>query len=303
MSTIDIHPAVQDALAAGLPVVALESTVICHGLPYPDNLGIAREMEAAVRQNGATPATIAILRGRVNVGLDADQLKQLARAEGVRKCGPRDIPIAVARGEDGATTVAGTMAITHQVGIRLFATGGIGGVHRGSVFDVSADLNELGRTPVGVICAGAKSLLDLPATLEVLETHSVPVIGYRTAEFPAFYTPHSGLPVTVSVETPAEVVEILLAHWSLDLGGGVLVAVPVPAAEALPAGEAEAAIVEANRRVKRAGISGPAVTPYLLAEIATITRGRSVAANRALLINNARLAADVAVALAERERG
>jgi pseudouridine-5'-phosphate glycosidase len=301
MSMLGTSPVVREALAAGRPVVALESTVISHGLPFPDNLAIAREMEAAIRgapPSGATPATIAILGGQITVGLDDAQLERLAQSEGVRKCSRRDIPIAVARGEDGATTVAGTMVVAHMAGIRLFATGGIGGVHRGHPFDVSADLLELGRTPVCVVCSGAKSLLDLPATLEVLETQGVPVIGYRTSQFPAFYTCGSGLPVTARAESPADVGAILRARESLGYSGGLLVTVPVPPADALPCEEAEAAIAESIRRADHAGITGPALTPFLLAEIAAITDGRSVAANRALLINNCRVAAQIAAALA-----
>jgi pseudouridine-5'-phosphate glycosidase len=299
VSQLRIAPAVREALAAGRPVVALESTVISHGLPYPDNLAIALEMEAAVGAAGALPATIAILSGQIVVGLDAAQLERLALAEGVRKCSRRDIPVAVARKEDGATTVAGTMVLAKMAGIRLFATGGIGGVHRGHPFDVSADLIELGRTPVCVVCAGAKSLLDLPATMEVLETQGVPIIGYQTDVFPAFYTPDSGLPVTVRTNSPAEVAALLRARESLaELGGGMLVTVPVPAADALPPAEAEAAIAEAVSRADAQGVVGPAVTPFLLAQIAEITAGRSVRANRALLLNNCRVAAQIAVALA-----
>ncbi len=294
---------VKEALAAGRPLVALESTVISHGLPFPENLAIAQEMEAAVLDAGAVPATIAIIGGRITVGLTPDQLDELARARRVRKCSRRDIAIAVARGEDGATTVAGTMAIAHMVGIRLFATGGIGGVHRGHPFDVSADLVELGRTAVCVVCAGAKSLLDLPATLEVLETQGVPVVGYGTDAFPAFYTPDSGLPVTVCVDTPAEAAALLQAQESLpEPRGGMLVTVPVPPADALRRAEAEAAVVEAVRRADAQGMAGSAVTPFLLAQIAEITGGRSVRANRALLLNNCRVGAEIAVALAQ-QRG
>ena len=299
MSDLKITPAVRDALSAGQAVVALESTVISHGLPYPDNFVIAREMESAVRSAGALPATVAILGGEVMVGLNEDQLGRLAQAQGVRKCSRRDIPIAIARQEDGTTTVAGTMVVANMAGIRLFATGGIGGVHRGHPFDVSADLLELGRTPVCVVCAGAKSLLDLPATLEVLETQGVPVIGYQTAEFPAFYTPSSGLPVTVQLDSPSEVAALLHVRDLMNDGsGGTLVTVPVPAADGLPRDEAEAAIAEAIRRADEQGIAGPAVTPFLLTQIAAITGGRSVAANRALLLNNCRVAAGIAVALA-----
>ncbi len=297
MSNLKIHPTVQDALTARRPVVALESTVISHGLPYPDNLAIAREMEAAVRQAGALPATIAILQGKITVGLDDRQLEELARAQGVRKCSRRDIPVAIARRENGATTVAGTMVIAQMVGIRIFATGGIGGVHRGHPFDVSADLLELGQSSVCVVCAGAKSLLDLPATLEVLETQSVPVLGFQTAEFPAFYTPNSGLPIPVRIESPEGVAAILQTQQTLGYQGGTLVTVPVPPEKALPRDEAEAAIAEAIRRAGDQGITGSAVTPFLLAQIATITGGQSVATNRALLLNNCRGAAQIAVAL------
>jgi pseudouridine-5'-phosphate glycosidase len=289
-------PEVQEALATGRPLVALESTVISHGLPYPENLVVARAMESAIRDQGAIPATIAILRGEVCIGLTDNQLTRLAEASGVRKCSRRDVPVALAQRQDGATTVAGTMVLAHLTGIRLFATGGIGGVHRGHPFDVSADLMELGRTPVCVVCAGAKSLLDLPATLEVLETQGVPVLGYQTDQFPAFFTPASGLPVTARADTPADVAAILDRQVELGYSGGTLVVVPVPAEDALVPGEAEDAIVEAVRRADAAAIFGPALTPYLLAQIVQITGGRSLAANRALLFNNCRVAAQVAVA-------
>lgn len=298
MSVMSVAPEIQQALADGAPVVALESTVISHGLPYPDNLEIAREMESAVRRAGAQPATIAILAGQITVGLDDSQLQRLAQASGVRKCSRRDIPVAVARREDGATTVAGTMVIAHKAGICVFATGGIGGVHRGHPFDVSADLLELARTPVCVVSAGAKSLLDLEATLEVLETQGVPILGYQTNEFPAFLTPSSGLPVTATVHSPADVVAILNTQATLGYTGGTLVAVPLPASEALPDAEMEAAVSEAVHRADTAGIAGPAVTPFLLSEIARITQGRSVRANRSLLLNNCLVAAQIAVGLA-----
>lgn len=301
MSNLRIHPTVQAALNAQRPVVALESTVISHGLPYPDNLAIAREMEETARKAGALPATIAILQGRITVGLDDRQLEELAQTPGVRKCSRRDIPVAIARKENGSTTVAGTMLIAQMAGIRLFATGGIGGVHRGHPFDVSADLLELGRSAVCVVCAGAKSLLDLPATLEVLETQSVPVLGFQTDEFPAFYTPSSGLPLSVRVDSSEAVVAILRSQQALGYPGGTLVTVPVPADQALTRQEAEGAIAEAIQRADAQGISGSAVTPYLLTQIADITEGRSVAANRALLLNNCRVAAQIAVALSAGE--
>ena len=293
-----IHPKVQAALDAGQPVVALESTLITHGLPHPKNLEVARALETAVREAGAVPATIAILSGQIHVGLTDEQLAYLARAENVRKCSRRDLPIVVGRGEDGATTVAGTMMVAHMAGIRVFATGGIGGVHRGHPFDVSADLLELGRTPVAVVCAGAKAILDLPLTLEVLETQGVPVIGYTTDEFPAFYTRSSGLPVDVRCDTPEQVAAILRAPQALNLAGGVLVAVPVPADAELPAAQAEAAITRALSEADARGITGKAVTPFLLARVSELTGEASLRANVVLLLNNARVAAAVAAALA-----
>jgi pseudouridine-5'-phosphate glycosidase len=293
-----IHPKVQAALDAGQPVVALESTLITHGLPHPQNLEVARALETAVREAGAVPATIAILSGQIHVGLTGEQLAYLARAENVRKCSRRDLPIVVGRGEDGATTVAGTMMLAHIAGIRVFATGGIGGVHRGHPFDVSADLLELGRTPVAVVCAGAKAILDLPLTLEVLETQGVPVIGYTTDEFPAFYTRSSGLPVDVRCDTPEQVAAILRARQPLNLVGGVLVAVPVPADAELPAAQAEAAITRALAEAEARGITGKAVTPFLLARVSELTGEASLRANVVLLLNNARVAAAVAAALA-----
>jgi pseudouridine-5'-phosphate glycosidase len=287
-------PRVAEALAAGQPVVALESTLITHGLPYPDNLDTARAIEAAVYEAGALPATIAILHGQITVGLDDAQLEYLATAKNVRKCSRRDIGIAVAQGLDGATTVAGTMIIAAKAGIQVFATGGIGGVHRGHPFDISADLEELGRTPIIVVCAGAKSLLDLPLTLEQLETRGVPVIGYGTDELPAFYSGSSGLPVDVRADTPKEIVTIVRARRALGIEGGELVTVPVPVADELPRAEAEAAIAQATRLADESGITGAAVTPFVLAKIAELTNGRSKRANVALLLNNARVAARIA---------
>jgi pseudouridine-5'-phosphate glycosidase len=280
-------------------VVALESTLITHGLPRPKNLEVARAMEAAVREAGAVPATIAILGGQINVGLTDPQLEYLAGAEDVRKCSRRDLPIAVGRGEDGATTVAGTMLIAHMAGVRVFATGGIGGVHRGHPFDVSADLLELGRTPVTVVCAGAKAILDLPLTLEVLETQGVPVIGYGTDEFPAFYSRSSGLPLDVRCDTPQEVAAILRARDTLGLPGGVLVTVPVPPDDELPASQAEEAITRALAEAEAQGVTGKAVTPFLLARVSELTGEASLRANIALLLNNARVASAIALALSK----
>jgi len=298
MSThLKFHPEVAAALLDGRPIVALESTLITHGFAPPDNLRVAREIEAAVRGAGATPATIAVLAGQITVGLDEDQLRALAGAGAARKVSRRDLGVAVARREMGATTVAGTMLVAHLAGLRVLATGGIGGVHRGHPFDVSADLLELAQTPVVVVCAGAKSLLDLPLTLEVLETHGVPVIGYGTDELPAFFSRSSGLRLEARADTPAEVAAIARAREALGLPGGMLVTVPLPAEAELPRGEAEAAIDEAVRRADEAGISGAAVTPFILARVAEITGGRSVQANIALLLNNARVAAGIARAL------
>ncbi len=299
--SIQIKPEVADALQVQRPVVALESTLITHGLPYPDNLATARAIEAAIRDTnvGAVPATIAILHGQIIVGLDDAQLEYLATAKGVRKCSRRDIGIVVAGRLDGATTVAGTMIVAALAGIGVFATGGIGGVHRGHPFDISADLEELGRTPVTVVCAGAKSLLDLPLTLEQLETRGVPIIGYATDELPAFYSRTSGLPVDVRADTPEEVAAIVRARRALGLGGGELVAVPIPvsAADELPRAEAEAAIAGATKLADESGVTGAAITPFVLAKIAELTDGRSKRANVALLLNNARVAAHIAHAL------
>ena len=278
-------------------MVALESTLITHGLPRPKNLEVARAMEATVRESNAVPASIAILGGQITVGLTEDQLAYLAEAENVRKCSRRDLPIALARGEDGATTVAGTMMVAQMAGIRVFATGGIGGVHRGHPFDVSADLTELGRTPVTVVCAGAKAILDLPLTLEVLETQGVPVIGYGVDEFPAFYTRSSGLPIDIRCDTPEEVAAIVRARNALGLAGGTLVTAPIPEGDELPADEAEAAVTRALTEAEAQGIQGRAVTPFLLARVSELTGEASLQANVTLLMNNARVASAIALAL------
>lgn len=292
-----IAPAVRRALDAGGAVVALESTVISHGLPYPTNLETAQRCEAAIRDEGATPATVGIIGGVLTVGLSEDQLQVLAQAEGVRKVSRRDFGIALARGEHGATTVAGTMIAAHMAGIRVFATGGIGGVHRGDAGDISADLPELAQTPVAVVCAGAKSILDLPRTLEWLETAGVPVIGWQTETFPAFYAVSSELPVDVRVETAQEAAAIVQAQWSAGLRGGALIAVPPPGDLALPDDEMEAAIAQALADEEREGVTGKHITPYLLAKVAEITGGRSMAVNLALLEQNARIAARIAKAM------
>ncbi len=283
--------------------VALESTVISHGLPYPDNLKLAHEMELIIRQHGADPATVGVIRGELIAGLSPQQIERLAAAPDrpVSKVSRRDLPIVVARKLDGATTVAATMWIAHRAGIELFATGGIGGVHRsrtpGPSTDVSADLQELAQTPLIVVCAGAKAILDLPATLEYLETHGVTVIGYRTEEFPAFYSRGSGLPVDICCNSPQEVADIWRAKRALDLAGGLLVAVPVPAEDEIPAAQIEPQIEQALADSAAAGLRSAEVTPYLLRRIAKLTGDRSLHANLALLRNNARVAAAIAVAL------
>ena len=283
--------------------VALESTVISHGLPYPDNLKLAQEMEAIIRRHGAVPATVGVIGGELIAGLSPQQIERLATASEteVHKVSRRDLPIVVARKLDGGTTVAATMWIAHRAGIELFATGGIGGVHRsatpGPSADVSADLQELAQTPMIVVCAGAKALLDLPATLEYLETHGVTVIGYGAEEFPAFYSRSSGLPVDLCCNSPREVADIWRAKQALDLAGGLLVAVPVPDEDEIPAAQIEPIIEQALADGEDAGLRSAEVTPYLLRRIAELTGDRSLRANLALLRNNARVAAAIAVAL------
>ena len=297
-NSLQFHPEVREALESRRPVVALESTLITHGLPYPVNQEVASGMEKAVRDAGAVPATIAVLKGQITVGITADQLAYLAQARDVRKCSRRDFPIVLARRGDGATTVAGTMIVAHMAGIRMFATGGIGGVHRGHPFDVSADLLELAQTPVAVVCAGAKAILDLPLTLEVLETHGVPVVGFQCSNLPAFYTRDSGLPLDIRCDTCEEVAAILRARDALGFRTGTLVATPVPAAHELPAAVAETAIAQALREAEAKGVRGKEVTPFLLARVSELTHEESRTANVALLENNARVAARIAQALA-----
>ena len=287
------------------PLVALESTVISHGLPYPHNLQLAQAMEAIVRQHGAEPRTIAILHGELLAGLTEDQLETLATAKDVRKVSRRDLPIVTARKMNGATTVATTMWIAKRSGIEVFATGGIGGVHRSSSgaqggalgMDISADLEELAQTPVIVVCAGAKAILDLPATLEYLETRGVTVIGWQTETFPAFYSRSSGLPVDIRVESAAEVAEMWRAKRKLGLPGGMLVAVPIPEEDEIPAEEIEPTILQAVAEVEQKQLRSALVTPYLLSRLAELTGERSLRANLALLKNNARVAGQIAVEL------
>lgn len=299
-------------------LLALESTVISHGLPYPQNIAAARRFEQIAREHGAEPRTVAVIGGELRAGLSDEELELLARSPDVRKLSRRDLPIAVARGWHGATTVATTMWIAARHGIRVFSTGGIGGVHRSQVAggtlqvaervgqpagalmgaDVSADLPELAQTPVAVVCAGAKAILDLPATLEWLETWGVPVVGYGTDEFPAFYSRSSGLPVDVRVDTPKEAAAIVEAKRKLGLPGGVLICAPVPAEYELPAAEANAAIEQALAEADAQGVRGKAITPFLLARIVELTGERSLRANLALLENNVRIGAQIAAALA-----
>lgn len=294
-----IEKSLSQSRGGGVPLVALESAVITHGLPRPENLRLAQALEAEVRAQGAAPATIALLDGKVHIGLSSDELERLAALDGTRKISLRDFGIAVAGGLSGGTTVAATLFAAVQAGLRVFATGGIGGVHRGAPFDVSADLPQLGRSPVLVTCAGAKSILNLPATREVLETQGVPVIGYRTDAFPAFYTRDSGLPVDFRVETPEEAAAVALGHWEAGLRSAVLLVVPPPAEEALEETEMEAAIQAALDEAETKGVHGAASTPFLLAKVSELTGGDSLRANLALLRSNARVAGQVARAMGD----
>ena len=286
------------ALARGAPVLALESTIVAHGLPWPDNLEIGRELEAAARDAGAVPATIALFDGVARIGLSDAQLERLAReAHGFVKAGAADLPVILARGGNAATTVSATATLAARAGIRVFATGGIGGVHRGDALDISSDLATLARTPIALVSAGAKAILDLPRTLEVLETLGVLVIGYRTDGFPAFYTRDSGLRLEHRCDTVDDLARVLEARWALDQGG-VLIANPIPEEAALPAAQIGTAIEDALALAARDGISGKALTPFLLSELARTTGGASVRANRALALNNVRVGAALAKACA-----
>jgi pseudouridine-5'-phosphate glycosidase len=301
MNKADIHlpEHVRAAREANRPIVALESTVISHGLPYPHNLELARAMEAEVRAAGATPATVGVVGGVPTVGMNAEQLEHFSQASGILKLSRRDIGYAVALKRDGATTVAATMALAALAGVEVFATGGIGGVHRGAreSWDISGDLTELARTPVLVVCAGAKAILDLGATLEYLETSGVPVLGLATDEFPAFYSASSGLPIPARADNTAEVAAVWRAHRALG-GAGMLLAVPPPADVALPRGAVAWAIVRALERAAAADVRGQAVTPFLLSAVAEETHGESMRTNIALLRQNARVAAQLACELA-----
>ncbi len=296
---LDVNPEVAAALAAGKPVVALESTIISHGMPYPQNVETALNVERIIRENGAVPATIAIIGGRLKAGLTAEEIEYFGRkGRAIHKASRRDLAVLCAKGEDGATTVTTTMMIAHMAGIRFFATGGIGGVHRGAetTMDISADLEELGRTPVMVVCAGAKSILDLGLTLEYLETKGVPVLGYQTEELPAFYTRKSGFGVDYRMDSPEELAAAFKAQNDLALGGGMLVTNPIPAEYSMPKDVIDAAIDQAIAECSAKGIKGKETTPFLLARVAEITGGDSLASNIRLVYNNARLTAQTAVA-------
>lgn len=293
---------VKRAMNISLPIVALESTVLTHGLPRPQNLQLAHDMERAVREQGATPATIGFLDGYLHIGLSEGELDRLANEREPYKVGPRDFATVITQEACGGTTVAGTMLACKQANLKVFATGGIGGVHRESSFDVSADLQALASIPMIVVCAGAKAILDLPVTLEYLETMSVPVIGYGTDEFPAFYSRDSKLGVSLRLDTPADIVEFAKAHWSAGLQSAVLVANPVPMADAIPASDLKPLIEQASAEAKEKKIHGQQVTPFLLQRINALTRGKSMQANLALLLNNARLAAQIAKAIRTSER-
>lgn len=294
---LDLHPDVATALAEGRPVVALESTIVAHGIPWPQNAETALAVEAEVRAHGAVPATCAIVQGRLKAGLRADDIERLARGGAqVAKASRRDVALLVARGGTGATTVAATMMVAALAGIRVFATGGIGGVHRGAPtsFDISADLRELACTPVAVVCAGAKSILDLGLTLEYLETRGVPVIGYRTDTLPAFYTRDSGLRLEARLEAPAEVAGVMKTHWDLGLGG-LVIANPIPAEFEMPKEVVDRAIEQACAEADAQGVSGKAITPFLLERVSALTGGDSLQSNIQLVLNNARLASAIAV--------
>ena len=291
---IHINPEIESALAARKPVVALESTAIAHGLPQPQNLETAQRLEQIIRDENAIPATIAVLRGKFCVGLDSRQLEHLATSADIRKISTRDLAVAVANEWDGATTVASTLRIAQRAGIKVFATGGIGGVHRGSLPDVSADLPELTQTPMIVVCSGAKIVLDLPATREWLETYGVTVVGYGCDEMPGFYSRHSGLPIDVRCDSPAAVTVLFNAQRGLGVTGALLVTVPVPAAAEIPDEELKSILDQSLRDAERSHVSGRELTPFLLARMAQLSKGTTLRANIALLENNARVAAQIA---------
>lgn len=296
-----IHPEVAEALAENTPIVALESTIISHGMPFPRNIETAHQIESAVRQAGAIPATIALIAGAAHVGLTEPSLERLAKESGVAKVSRRDVGAILASGQTGATTVATTMLIAHRAAIHVFATGGIGGVHRGigTTLDISADITELGHTPVAVVCAGAKSILDLPNTLEALETAGVPVVGYQTDEFPAFFSRGSGLPVSVRLDTPAGIAAMLDAHWGFGMNAGVVVANPISEDDALPLADVDRIVAEALVAAETQGVTGKDITPFLLAYLNDSSGGATLQANIALVLSNATLAAQIAAELSQ----
>jgi pseudouridine-5'-phosphate glycosidase len=298
-----IAPEIKIALDLGTPIVALESTVITHGLPHPQNLQLARDMEKNVRDAGATPATIALLDGMIHIGLSDEELVRLADSESTLKVSHRDFATAIVKKANGGTTVAGTMYAANMTGIKVFATGGVGGVHKESAFDISTDLRSLAEIPTIVVCAGAKAILDLPATLEYLETMGVPVVGYGTDEFPAFYSRESGLGVSVRLDSPKEIAEFAKAHWDLGMKGGILVTNPIPEADSIPAAKLEPIIAKASIEAIEQGIHGQKLTPFLLGRISELTKGKSMKANLALLLNNAKLAAQIATELSGKKKG
>jgi pseudouridylate synthase len=301
---LDFHPDVQQALKDGFPVVALESTIISHGMPYPENVQTAREVEAIIREHGAVPATIGIIDGRIKIGLTDEELESFGQSQDVQKVSRRDLPYVVSQKKHGATTVAATMIAAQMAGISVFVTGGIGGVHReGEVtMDISADLTELAQTSVAVVCAGAKSILDLGRTLEYLETQGVPVIGYQTEHFPAFYTRESGFGVDSRLDAPEDVAALMHAKWELGLAGGLIIANPVPEAHALDADAMEQNIQRGLEEAKEQGIKGKDVTPFLLGRMKEITVGQSLVTNIALVKHNALVGAQIAKAYAARKR-
>lgn len=300
---MDIHPTVKEALDSGKAVVALESTIISHGLPYPENIDMAKEVEAIIRLEGAVPATIAVIGGRIKIGLDDKDLMILATSEEVMKLSRRDLPYAISKKIHGATTVSATMIMAQMAGIKVFATGGIGGVHRGAEtsFDISRDLREFETADVLVVTAGAKAILDLPKTLEVLETNGVEVIGYQTDLFPAFYSRESDLKVPLRLDSPEAVAALMAAKWTMGLRGGIILANPIPETDQISKEEIDEVIDQAIRNAKTDGISGKETTPYLLKTIVQMTEGKSLKANLALVRNNARLAALVAKAYARHQ--
>jgi pseudouridine-5'-phosphate glycosidase len=291
---ITLSPEIARALNFGAPIVALESTVITHGLPQPQNLELARDMEQQVRDHDAVPATVALLDGEIRIGLSDEELIQLSETDSALKVSHRDFATAIVKKKNGGTTVAGTMFASQLAGIKVFATGGIGGVHKESAFDISTDLHAMSEIPMIVVCAGAKAILDLPATLEYLETMGVPVVGYQTDEFPAFYSRESGLNVSVRLDSPKEIADFAQTHWRLGMRSAVLVTNPVPETEAISKSEMEPLILQASAEAIEQGIHGQKLTPFLLSRISELTGGKSLKTNLALLLNNARLAARIA---------